>query len=196
MMLKLVTAIGLSLGAGTGAIAQTVIQGDSLYRGLQVGRATRAQVVARLGRDYTSRELTGEALAKMSNGVCVPRKYAAGVELRYPKPGVTCRISYRDQQLGEIVFDSTARVVSAKGIQPGRHRFADVARCYGGLDLNTIRNTLPTMQEVTQREAGEEEGRSFVVLIYPTITFVSPGRRQPGENLSQRVVTQIWLRNE
>lgn len=62
--------------------------------------------------------------------------------MNYRKMGVTCYVGKNERnknsfdKLSGIDFDSTANIQSAKGIQPGKHTFADVIERYGPIDFD------------------------------------------------------------
>ena len=173
-------------------LGQTVIQGDSLFLGLQIGLSSLEQVTAQLGDPYRAEKIISEGTAKLRGGSCVPIRRVTGVSLRYPAQGLICYVNTTKQRPGlELVaFDSTAQVSSARGIQPGKHRFSDVIARYGAVDFNKKDNTLPAAWEISN------DGKQwYTVLVFPTIRFISPGKRQPGEDLLRRPVTGIWLEN-
>ena len=49
-------------------------------------------------------------------------------------------------------------------------------------------NTLPAAWEISI-----DGSQWYTVLVFPTIRFISPGKKQPGEDLLRRPVTGIWL---
>ena len=176
------------------ANGQTVLQGDSLYQGIQPGQSSEQEVVARLGRQYKARDILGTYTATLRSGGCVSGTYVASVAMHYPKKGITCyvprnsRRRARAQAVGGIDFDSTARVQSVKGIQPGRHTFADVVARYGPVDFDKKDNSTPKVEQ------SSDDGENWMTsIVFPTISFRSAGKRQPGENLLLRRVEIIRL---
>jgi hypothetical protein len=192
-MMKYILLVFLAIGGVSQALGQTVIQGDSLFIGLRVGQSSLAQVTTQLGSHYRSEKIISESTGKLRSGGCITIKQVTGVSLHYRKQGLVCYVNTtkRHSGLGLIVFDSTANVSSAKGIQPGKHRFSDVIAQYGPIDFEKKDNSLPAAQEISTD--GEHW---YTVLVFPTIRFISPGRKQPGENLLLRPVTGIWLENQ
>lgn len=182
----------LALGWAT-AQGQTVIQGDSLFRGLRIGQSSLEQVTAQLGRHYRAEKIIGQSLAKLRSGGCVTIKREIGVSLHYRTQGMVCYVNTtkRHRGLAGITFDSTAKVCSAKGIQPGKYRFADVIARYGPIDFEKKDNSLPAVQEICND--GEQW---YTVLVFPTIRFISLGEKRPGENLLLRPISGIWLEND
>ena len=172
---------------------QAVIQGDSLFMGLQIGQSSMEQVIARLGIRYGAEKIIGESTGKLRSGGCITIKQVIGESLHYRKQGLVCYVNTtkRHRGLALITFDSTANVSSAKGIQPGKHRFEDVITRYGPIDFEKKDNSLPAAQEISND--GEHW---YTVLVFPTIRFISPGKKQPGENLLLRPITGIWLEND
>ena len=175
------------------AWGQTVIQGDSLFMGLQIGQSSVEQVITKLGSHYRSEKIIGESTGKLRSGGCITIKQEIGVSLHYRKQGLVCYVNTtkRHRGLAGIAFDSTANVSSAKGIQPGKHRFGDVIERYGPIDFEKKDNSLPAAQEISND--GEHW---YTVLVFPTIRFISRGKKQPGENLLLRPITGIWLEND
>ena len=175
------------------AQGQTVIQGDSLYVGLRVGQSSREQVIAQLGRRYREEKIISESTGKLRSGGCITIKRETGVSLHYRQQGLVCYVNTTKRRpgLALIAFDSTANISSAKGIQPGKHRFGDVVAQYGPIDFEKKDNSLPAAQEISLD--GEHW---YTVLVFPTISFISRGQKQPGENLLLRPITGIWLENE
>lgn len=172
---------------------QTVIQGDSLFLGLRVGKSSQEQVTAQLGSRYRAKKIISESTGKLRSGGCITIKRETGVSLLYRKQGMVCYVNTTKRRpgLALITFDSTAKVASAKGIQPGKHRFGDVVAQYGPIDFEKKDNSLPVAQEISLD--GEHW---YTVLVFPTIRFISRGKKQPGENLLLRPITGIWLENE
>ena len=172
---------------------QTVIQGDSLFLGLQIGQSSLEQVTAKLGSHYRAEKIIGESTGKLRSGGCITIKKEIGVALHYSKQGLVCYVNTtkRHSGLAGIAFDSTANVSSAKGIMPGKHRFGDVIARYGPIDFDKRDNSLPAAQEISND--GEHW---YTVLVFPTIRFISPGKKQAGENLLLRPITGIWLEND
>lgn len=175
------------------ALGQTVIQGDSLFRGLRVGQSSLEQVTTQLGSRYRAEKIISESTGKLRSGGCITIKQVTGVSLRYRKYGLVCHVNTtkRHSGLKLIEFDSTANVSSAKGIQPGKHRFSDVIAQYGPIDFEKRDNSIPAVLEISN-----DREHWYTVLVFPTIRFISPGRKQPGENLLLRPVTGIWLENQ
>lgn len=173
--------------------AQTVIQGDSLFMGLQIGQSSMEQVKAQLGHRYKAEKIISESTGKSRSGGCITIKKVTGMSLHYRKQGLVCYVNTtkRHQGLALIVFDSTANVSSAKGIKPGKHRFGDVIARYGPIDFDKRNNSLPAAQEISND--GEHW---YTVLAFPTISFISPGKKQLNENLLLRQITGIWLEND
>ena len=173
--------------------AQTVIQGDSVFMGLQIGQSSIEQVTSQLGSNYRAEKIIGESTGKLRSGGCITIKQVIGTSLRYRKQGLVCYVNTtkRHRGLALIAFDSTANVSSAKGIQPGKHRFEDVIARYGPIDFDKKDNSLPAAQEISND--GEHW---YTVLVFPTIRFISPGKKQPGENLLLRPISGIWLEND
>lgn len=171
-------------------LGQTVIQGDSLFLGLQIGESSLAQVTAQLGEPYRVENIISEGTAKLRDGGCIRTERVTGVSLHYPTRGVVCYVNTTKHRpgLALVAFDSTAKVLSARGIRPGKHRFSDVIARYGPIDFNKKDNTLPAAWEISND--GEQW---YTVLVFPTIRFISPGKKQPGEDLLRRPVTGIWL---
>ena len=172
---------------------QTVIHGDSLFLGLQIGQSFLEQVIAKLGSHYRAEKIIGESTRKLRSGGCITIKQEIGVSLHYRKQGFVCYVNTtkRHRGLALIAFDSTANVSSAKGITPGKHRFGDVIARYGPIDFEKKDNSLPAAQEISND--GEHW---YTVLVFPTIRFISTGKKQPGENLLLRPITGIWLEND
>jgi hypothetical protein len=172
---------------------QTVIQGDSLFIGLQIGQSSMEQVKAQLGHRYKAEKIISESTGKLRSGGCITIKKVTGTSLYYRKQGLVCYVNTtkRHRGLALIAFDSTANVSSAKGIKPGKHRFGDVIARYGPIDFDKRNNSLPAAQEISND--GEHW---YTVLVFPTIRFISPGKKQPGENLLLRPITGIWLEND
>lgn len=172
---------------------QTVIQGDSLFMGLQIGQSSMEQVKAQLGHHYKAEKIISEGTGKLRSGGCITIKQVTGMSLQYRKQGLVCYVNTtkRHSGLTGIAFDSTANVSSAKGIMPGKHRFGDVIARYGPIDFDKRDNSLPAAQEISND--GEHW---YTVLVFPTIRFISPGKKQAGENLLLRPITGIWLEND
>jgi hypothetical protein len=63
---------------------------------------------------------------------------------------------------------------------------------YGPVDFEAKNRSLPEML-VMSRDRGKHW---YTVLVFPTISFISPGKRKPGEDLLLRPVTGIWLENQ
>lgn len=187
--------LSLLIGSVTQAVGQTVIQGDTLFLDLQIRKSSTKEVKAQLGHRYRAEKTVSVGTALTTDGTCITTKTVTGISLRYPARGLTCYINTnttkRRMGLALIAFDSTANVSSAKGIQPGKHRFSDVLAQYGPIDFEKKDNSLPAA-----REMSNEEGQWFTVLVFPTIRFISSGRKQSGENLLLRPVTGIWLENQ
>ncbi|MGY3089270.1 hypothetical protein ACVWYF_002310 [Hymenobacter sp. UYAg731] len=175
------------------ACGQTVIQGDSLFQGLQIGQSSLEQVITKLGSHYRAEKIIGESTGKLRSGGCMTIKQEIGVSLQYLEQGLVCYVNTtkRHHGMALIAFDSTANVSSAKGIQPGKHRFGDVIARYCPINFEKKDNSLPAAQEISND--GEHW---YTVLVFPTIRFISPGKKQPGENLLLRPITGIWLEND
>lgn len=172
-------------------LGQTLIQGDTLFRGLQLGACSLERVQARLGAPSRAEQIINVGSAKLRSGGCIPIQRVSGVSLHYPAQGLICYVNtsrHSPPELAQLVFDSTAQVSSARGVQPGKHRFRDVIARYGPIDFDKKDNTLPAVWEIA-----DESEQWYTVLVFPTIRFVSPGRRQPGEDLLCRPITGIWL---
>jgi len=161
--------------------------------GLQIGQSSLEQVIAKLGSHYRAEKIIGESTGKLRSGGCITIKQVTGTSLHYSKQGLVCYVNTtkRHRGMALIAFDSTANISSAKGIQPGKHRFKDVIVLYGPIDFEKKDNSLPAAQEISND--GEHW---YTVLIFPTICFISPGKKQPGENLLLRPITGIWLEND
>ncbi len=96
--------------------------------GLQIGKSSLARVKSRLGRDFQPEKIISESTGMLRSGGCITIKEETGVSLHYRKQGLICHVitAKEDRGLGLIEFDSTANVSSARGIQPGKHRFSDL----------------------------------------------------------------------
>jgi hypothetical protein len=193
LVIKYTLLVSLLLGGASPVVGQTVIQGDSLFRELQIGQSSLEQVKTHLGRRYRAEKVISKSTGKLRSGGCITIKEVTGVSLHYRKQGLICYVNTtkRRSGLASIEFDTTANVSSARGIHPGKHRFSDVLAAYGPINFEKLDNSLPKVQEVSRD--GEQW---YTVLVFPTISFISPGRKQPGENLLLRPVTGIWLENE
>ncbi|UOQ71458.1 hypothetical protein [Hymenobacter cellulosilyticus] len=194
-MKKYILLASLAIGGVSQALGQTVIQGDSMFLGLQIRKSSVAQVKAQLGNRYRAEKIVSVGTEKTRDGQCITTKRVTGVSMHFRKQGLICFVNTNTtkwrQGLALIEFDSTANVSSAKGIQPGKHRFSDVIAQYGPIDFDKKDNSLPAAQEISND--GEHW---YTVLVFPTIRFISPGKKQPGENLLLRPVTGIWLENQ
>jgi hypothetical protein len=187
-MRKSIVTAGLLVMAAKGA-AQTVIQGDSLYRGLQVGNATQAQVVAQLGAEYKATKIKGRYAAKLRSGEGVSGTFVRTLAYYYPQLRMTCYVDNADKHLQRMVFDASSAVVSMRGIRPGEAQFADVVARYGS--VSEERQGSHDQPYIWEYALGQRHW--YTVLVYPHISFVSKGQRRTGEDLMQRQVDQIWL---
>lgn len=194
-MIKYSLLTFLLMGTVSHVLGQTVIQGDSMFLGLQFRKSSLEQVKAQLGNRYRAKKIVSVGTGKTRDGYCIRIKRETGVSMHYRKQGLICYINTTTtkwrQGLALIAFDSTANVSSARGIQPGKHRFSDVIAQYGPIDFDKKDTSLPAVQEISSD--GEHW---YTVLVFPNIRFISPGKKQPGENLLLRPVTGIWLEKE
>ncbi|MGI4875027.1 MAG: hypothetical protein ACRYFX_28050 [Janthinobacterium lividum] len=173
--------------------AQTVIQGDSSYFDLRPGKDSTASVMARLGRRYRKKEILTWYYGRLRDGGSISGTNVIGYALYYKRIGVSFCVKNEKGHLDEIHFDSTASVVSARGIRPGAASFADVIKRYG-LPLDSDPNG--GVPKIAGFWAGDKHliRRHYLTLSYPTIRFVSWGNRGNSENLLARPVQEIWLR--
>ncbi|NVO86751.1 MULTISPECIES: hypothetical protein [Hymenobacter] len=191
-MMQYILLASLLIGGVSPTLGQVVIQGDSTFLGLRIGKSSGEQVKAQLGNRYRSEKLIHVLTVSTRDGSHNTLKRETGVIMHYRKQGLICYIntisSQRRMGLIRIEFDATAKVSSAKGIQPGKHQFSDVIAQYGPVDVEGTDYALPTVREISR------DGKQwYTVLAYPSISFVSLGKKEPGENLLARPVTGIWL---
>ncbi|MBG8553791.1 hypothetical protein I5L79_09545 [Hymenobacter sp. BT594] len=179
--------------SGATAHGQTVLQGDSLYRGLQVGKSTFEDIKRVMGSDYKAEKITGESTGKLRDGRCVTIRRVIGQKVYYRKQGVTfyIRSNSRQEWLGGIDFNSRCTVQSSQGIMPGHHTFADVIASYGPIDFDKKDNTTPKLEQ------SSDDGENWMTsIVFPNVSFRSVGKRQPGENILLRRIEIIRLASE
>lgn len=182
------------MGCCNAAAGQSVIQGDSVFLGVQPGKSSERKARARLGSNYRVEEIMGTVTAKLRDGGCVSSEYVAAVAMKYDKKGITVYVAKNERrpEKNNIVegldFDANSTIQSAKGIRPGQHTFADVIARYGSIDFDKKDNTTPKVQE-----SSDDGEHWFTSLVFPTIQFRSAGPRQSGENLLLREVEVIRL---
>lgn len=192
MIFKIVLFLWFTAFAAA-ANAQTVLQGDSLYRGLQIGKATFEDIKRVMGSGYNTEDIIGESNGLLRDGRCIIIRRVIGQKVFYRKRGVTfyVRSNSKREWLAGIDFNSNSTVQSSKGIMPGRHTFADVVACYGSVDFNKKENEEPQLEESC------EDGEQWMTsIVFPSISFRSVGKRQPGENILLRRIEIIRLANE
>ena len=178
---------------GAAANGQTILQGDSLYRGLQVGKSTFKDIREVMGSGYKSKNIIGMSTGKQRDGGCVTFKRVIGREIYYPKQGVTfyIRSNSRREWLGGIDFDARSTVQSGHGIRPGKNTFADVIARYGPVDFDKKDTTTPKLEQ------SSDDGENWMTsIIFPTVSFRSTGKYQTGENILLRKIAVIRLVNE
>ncbi|WP_126546806.1 hypothetical protein [Hymenobacter amundsenii] len=174
----------LTYAASTGA--QTVLQGDSIYRGLQVGKSNLDDVQKNIGRRYKSEKIVGKSTAMAIGGGCITKEVLLSVLMQYHQRGITAHISKnirRKNKLEELDFNVNSNIQSAKGIQPDIHTFADVIARYGLIDFDEKSNSAPKLVKYS----------NSVSLIYPKIQFISYGASKAEENVLLRKVEIIKL---
>jgi hypothetical protein len=116
--------------------AQNTIQGDSAYRALQVYHSTLSTVIAQLGRPSVQKELLGTRTSKFRDGSCTTSSYVCGHSLYYRKENITFYIDEKSSWVEEIHFNSSSHIISSKGIQLKKSKFADVLANYGMIDFD------------------------------------------------------------
>lgn len=166
--------------------AQTVLQGDSIYRGLQVGKSNSDDVQKNLGRRYKSEKIIGKSTAMAVGGGCITREVLLSVLMQYHQQGITAKISKnirRKNVLEELDFDVNSDIETVKGIQPNIHTFADVIARYGLIDFDEKSNSAPRLVKYSDN----------VSLVFPKIQFISLGVFKEEENILLRKVETIRL---
>lgn len=191
--MKCIVLIALLWVSATTVNGQIVLQGDSLYRGLQVGKSTFDDVRRVMGSGYKAEEILGESTAKLRDGGCITLKRVIGRKVYYRKQGVTfyIRSNPRREWLTGIDFNSKCAVQSCKGIAPGNYTFADVIVRYGPVDFDNKDNEEPKLEE------SSDDGEHWMTsIVFPSISFRSVGKRQPSENILLRRIEIIRLADE
>ncbi|RSK24718.1 hypothetical protein [Hymenobacter metallilatus] len=179
------------------ANGQTVLQGDSLYRGLQIGRSTFKDIRRVMGNGYKRGKMIRQFHVKWRVGSAGSYQVVYGYTLEYQKAGVQFAIETtekpEDQQtITGIQFRSKASIITSKGISP-TNTFADVISQYGPLDTTQTRRTIPYVYGWSV-DRGEKTEKRYTILRYGNgIRFVSYGPMNKAENLNMRRVDEIWL---
>lgn len=194
LMVKALKIICLTwlLLAAHGSRAQTVLQGDSVYQGLQLGRDSLASVVARLGQHYHKKELFTRIHLLLRGGDGRQSDGHAfrldGYALRYRSIGATFCVDEKTGQLFRIQLSRRAAVISARGIRPGAATFAMVLSRYGPSERATV-----SEGQLGVYVFSFDHKTYYTALRYPHITFISQNKPATGENLLVRRVQEIWL---
>lgn len=179
------------------ANGQAVLQGDSLYQGLQVGKSTFKDIRRVMGSGYKRGKMIRQFHAKWRDGAACSYQVIYGYTLEYKKAGVQFAIEtaekLEDQQtITGIQFRTKASIITAKGISPA-NSFADVIGRYGPLDTTQARRIIPYVYGWSV-DRGEKTEKRYTILRYGNgIRFVSYGPRNKAENLNIRSVDEIWL---
>jgi hypothetical protein len=190
MKLPLISCLLLGqLLAARNSQAQTTLQGDSCYLGLQPRKDSLSSLVAQLGQHYRKKELRTWYHALLRGGGEISGTRLAGYALHYKKLGATFCVDGKTGHLFRIQLDRTASTVSTHGIRPGAATFAMVIECYGPSQRGKERQGQPRVHEFTF-----DHKTWFTALQYPHITFISRGKPKADENLLARKVQEIWLR--
>ncbi|RSK43556.1 hypothetical protein [Hymenobacter perfusus] len=192
-MMRKILLLLLFTAFATTANGQTVLQGDSLYRGLQVGKSTFDDIRRVMGSGYKAEEIIGESNALLRDGRCVIIRRVIGQKVYYRKQGVIfyIRSNPKREWLAGIDFSSSATVQSSQGITPGHHTFADVIAHYGPVDFDKKDNEEPRLEE------SSDDGEQWMTsIVFPNVSFRSVGKRQPGENILLRRIEVIRLASE
>ena len=176
-----------SLTAFRMARAQRAISNDSIYHDLKVCESPLSKVIEQLGPPSYQKETMGTRNSKYSNGTCVTSQFVYGYALFYRKTHVVVYVNKRHDWVEEIHFGTSSSFISVKGNQAQKSSFADVLAEYGGIDFDKRNNDFPKLQQEST------SGKWVTKLMYPGISFVSFGKRQPLENLIIRKVDEIWL---
>ncbi|MET4105221.1 hypothetical protein [Hymenobacter sp. UYP22] len=199
-MLNLMRRILLFLLCAAFAAAangQTVLQGDSLYRGLQVGKSTFKDIKRVMGSGYRKGKMIRHFHALWRNGSAGWYQIEYGYTLEYKKAGVqfaieTAKKPENQQTITGIHFRKKASVVTAKGVSPP-NTFADVFSRYGPLDTTQSRRVIPYAYGWSADRGGKKEKRYTILRYGNGMRFVSYGPRSEAENLNTRRVDEIWL---
>jgi len=181
---------------------QTVLQGDSLYRGLQVGKSGLADVDSILGRNYVSRKRLGwlSGVNFSQNGIITTRhNYIYGYTLTYKKLDVKIRIKTAGKAaqlkpITDIEFGPNSNVGTSKGIQTSKNNFAEVISLYGPLDsIDSRISRVYIHQWVSTDRKNKLLKRNYTILHYPGISFVSYKKWEKSKGVHTYRVDEIWL---
>ncbi len=170
------------------SVAQTVLQGDSIYLGLQAHKDSLASVVTRLGQRYHKTEIRTWFHALMRNGEDMYGTRVDGYALHYERLGIICCVSEKTGRLFRMQLNRHAFITSSRGIQPGAATFARVIERYGPSQRGKEYDGQPRAQVITF-----DHKTWFVALRYPHIAFISRGKLKAGEDPLKRQVQEIWL---
>ncbi|TGE06257.1 hypothetical protein [Hymenobacter fodinae] len=197
MLIKQLLKFFLLLLCASPAIGQTVIQGDSVFQGLQVGKSTLNDVRRVMGNGYKKGEMIRRFHVKWSDDRPGSYQVVYGYTLAYKRAGVEFAIETenkpKDQQsITSIKFRSKASIVTSKGIYPS-NTFADVINRYGPLDTARSNRNIPYVYGWRIDRGQKTEKRYTIIQYTKGIRFVSYGSRNEAENLNIRRVDEIWL---
>lgn len=179
------------------AKGQTVLQGDSVYRSLQVGKSTFEDIRRVMGNGYRKGKMIRQFHVKWRDGGAGSYQVIYGYTLEYKRDGVQFAIKTeektKDQQtITGIRFRPKASITTFKGVSPA-DTFADVFSRYGPLDTTQNRRVIPYAYGWSV-DRGEKTEKRYTILRYGNgIRFVSYGPRNKAENLNIRRVDEIWL---
>ncbi|MBD2716241.1 hypothetical protein KBK19_14460 [Microvirga sp. STR05] len=196
MINRIVLFVGVTAFAAT-AHGQTVLQGDSLYRGLQVGKSTLEDIRRIMGSSYRKGKMIRQFHAKWRDGGTGSYQVIYGYILEYQRDGVQFAIETAEKPEGQqtisgIQFRPKSSITTFKGISPA-NTFADVISRYGPLDTTQTRRVIPYVYGWSV-DRGEKTEKRYTILRYGNgIRFVSYGPRNEAENLNVRRVDEIWL---
>jgi hypothetical protein len=178
-------------------VGQTILQGDSVFQGLQVGKSTFDDVRRVMGNDYKKEDMIRRFHVKWHDDRAGSYRVVYGYTLEYKKAGVQFAIETKkkpkDQQsITSIKFRPKASIVTSKGICPS-NTFADVINRYGPLDTTRSKRDIPYVYSWRIDKGQKTEKRYTIIRYSKGIRFVSYGSRDEAENLNIRRVDEIWL---